>query len=148
MANTETLNVFKYNHRVLHLNLEGITHEDAIISPTNGAGCINWMLGHIILSRDEAHRLISLPGFCDKKYIELYDRGTRGNHVENPFQLNEIVKLFDESQDTLNESIEKLDFSGDTKKLDKLTFYAFHESYHVGQIGILRRFIGKEGAIK
>lgn len=148
MANTETLNVFKFNHRVLHINMEDITNEDSLISPDNGAACINWLIGHLVLSRDEAHQLVGLPGFCSEKYIELFDRGTKGNKVENPIPLEEMMKLFDEAQDTLNEKLDKMDFSGDTKKLDKLTFYAFHESYHVGQIGILRRIIGKEGAIK
>ena len=148
MANTETLNVFKFNHMVLHKNMQDITQEDSLKSPENGSACISWIIGHLVLSRDEAHQLAGLPGFCDKKYIKLFDRGTDGNMVENPYTLEEMVKLFDESQNILNDKLEKIDFSGDTKKLDKLTFYAFHEAYHVGQIGIQRRTIGKEGAIK
>ncbi len=147
MANTETLNVFKYNHRVLNINIEGITHEDSIKSPVNGAACINWVIGHIVLCRDEIHQLIELPGFCDKIYNELFDQGTNGNHIENPLLLVDILRLYDASQNILNKKIEKLDFSGDIKKSERLTFYAFHEAYHIGQIGILRRIIGKEGAI-
>jgi uncharacterized damage-inducible protein DinB len=30
----------------------------------------------------------------------------------------------------------------------QLGFLAFHESYHVGQVGVLRRLIGKPGAIR
>lgn len=148
MPYSETLNVFKFNHRTLNRNIEGITHEDSVISPVNGAACINWVIGHIVLCRDEIHQLIGLPGFCDKSYNDQYDQGTDGNHPDNPIPLNDMLKLYEDSQMILNNEIEKLDLSDDLKKLERLTFYAFHEGYHMGQIGILRRIIGKEGAIK
>jgi hypothetical protein len=31
---------------------------------------------------------------------------------------------------------------------DKLGFLQFHEAYHAGQIGLLRRLVGKEGKIQ
>ena len=37
--------------------------------------------------------------------------------------------------------------SDDGTKLDKLAFLQFHEAYHSGQLGLLRRIVGKPGAI-
>ena len=39
------------------------------------------------------------------------------------------------------------DLSRDEEKIKNLMGLAFHEAYHAGQIGILRRVIGKEGVI-
>ncbi|MCH9008517.1 hypothetical protein IIA29_11025 [candidate division KSB1 bacterium] len=50
------------------------------------------------------------------------------------------------------ERIEQLDFAkaADEKETvgEKLSFLHFHETYHLGQIGLLRRLAGKEGVIK
>ena len=40
------------------------------------------------------------------------------------------------------------DLDGDEEKIKSIVGLAFHEAYHAGQIGILRRVIGKEGVLK
>jgi hypothetical protein len=36
----------------------------------------------------------------------------------------------------------------DEAVMEQVTFLGFHEAYHLGQIGLLRKMLGKEGAIK
>ena len=148
MSNTETVNVFKFDYRLFHTNLQGITHEESLMAPEKGGACINWIVGHIVLCRDEIHELIGIPGICGKKYYDLFGEGSDGRSVKNPIELDKMVELYDESQKTLIETLQNLDLSTDPKKLERLTFYSFHEAYHIGQIGILRRILGKESVIR
>jgi len=48
----------------------------------------------------------------------------------------------------IEDKLKEIDLRDDNEKYRMVTFLAFHESYHTGQTGILRRIIGKEGAIK
>lgn len=148
MSNTETVNVYKFNYRHFQLNLQGITHEESLIAPEKGGACINWVVGHIVLCRDEIHELIGIPGICEKIYYDKFDEGSDGRVIKNPIELDKMAALYDKSQNTMVETLQNLDLSTDAEKLRKLTFYSFHEAYHIGQIGILRRVLGKESAIK
>ena len=53
--------------------------------------------------------------------------------------------MYEESQPEIMQGVEKIK---DEAALDQLTFMGFHEAYHLGQIGLIRKMLGKEGAIK
>ena len=148
MFNRETLTVFQFNHRVIGINLEGITHEESLVSNETGGNCINWILGHIIFNRDEIFTILGLPPDCNEKFSSLYSRGTKNIKAENAEKLETLLDKFNASQKKLEVGLSDADFSGNPEKLKSLAFYAFHEAYHAGQTGILRRIAGKEGAIK
>lgn len=147
MHNYETLIVLKSSHMVLNRNLKDITHAESLVTPAQGGNSINWILGHIIVSRDDIRELIGL----DKLYGDEMKMYHRGAENVDPVELAEFTKLLDmynEGQHVIEEKLKELDLRDDNEKYRMVTFLAFHESYHVGQTGILRRIIGKEGAIR
>ena len=148
MKNAETLTVLKANHRVIGINLKDLTHEESLISPANGGSSINWILGHIIVSRDGMAEILGIDRISDDNLINLYKRGTQNISDDNAVKLETLLNLFNNSQAKIEEKASNTDFSNDVEKLKSLTFLAFHEAYHCGQTGLLRRIIGKEGAIK
>ena len=148
MNNIESFTVYKFNHRVIRMNLDGISHEDSLKTPAEGGNSLNWILGHVILSRDEIFELLGLEKSCDEKMFTKYERGTKDFGPADAIKLETLIEMFDESQRKLEEKIKEVDLKTDEEKSKNLAFYSFHEAYHAGQTGLLRRICGKEGAIK
>ncbi len=147
MHNYETLIVLKSSHMVLNRNLKDITHEESLVTPAQGGNSINWLLGHIIVSRDDIRELIGL----DKLYgdeMKMYHRGAESVDPGELVDLTKLLDIYNSGQQVLEERLKELDLRDENEKYRMVTFLAFHESYHTGQTGILRRIIGKEGAIK
>jgi uncharacterized damage-inducible protein DinB len=69
-------------------------------------------------------------------------------------KFEEILADFTTSQERIRAGLGRLkdeDLSrknGDQELGEALHFLHFHEAYHIGQIGLLRRIAGKEGAIR
>ena len=42
---------------VLEKNVAGVSHQESLINPDPGGSCLNWVVGHLTLSRNRALRL-------------------------------------------------------------------------------------------
>ncbi|MFI5370876.1 MAG: metalloregulator ArsR/SmtB family transcription factor [Candidatus Eisenbacteria bacterium] len=154
--------MFALAHGALHMNLEGITHEESLVQPQPGGNCIQWVVAHIVATRDQCLRLIGaepvLPAELGKRFTRpaaaLTDPGD-----QRP--LADWIADLDRSQeriavavsafptDRLAEPFDGARLPGrPTTLAEALAFFHFHESYHVGQVGLLRRLVGRGGAIR
>jgi hypothetical protein len=141
----ELVKLFASVDRVLKTNLQGITHADSIKHIEN-CNSINWLVGHIVVSRNGVLSLMELPPIAGEKLKAVYERGSKMmTDMGNAENLDALVKLFDESQQRILDGVTKT-YSDEI--IDRLIFLGFHEGYHVGQIGTMRKLLGKEGAIK
>ena len=148
MHNFETLTVYKMNNRVVNINLEGLTHADSLVSPEHGGNCINWILGHMIVSRDDVNKILGIDKISNENLLAKYSRGTEPITAGNAVDLKELLDTFNKSQAAIEEKVAATDFKDRQDELKSLAFLAFHEAYHAGQTGLLRRIAGKSGAIK
>lgn len=142
------INQFTFMHIALKKNVDGIANKEALICPDVGGNCLNWILGHIINTRSHILSLLNEEAVWTQKDVEIYKRGSSGALTEvsaTPF--NKLLADFELTQARLLNGISKLDVTN-KELLKTLSGLSFHESYHMGQIGILRRVIGKTGAIK
>ena len=165
MMNTQTTSqdalkmLFGYNYQVLKKNLAGVTHEQSLIQPEGGGNCLNWVLGHIVATRDNAVQLLNQEPVWSKEIAGVYQRGSvplRDGSNARPFE--KIIADLETSQDRLVAGLASVsapelsapspDLSA-AKTVGELLFVLqFHEAYHAGQTGLLRRMAGHEGAIK
>lgn len=146
---------FTMTGRALGLNLEGVTHEESLVRPTAGGNSINWVVGHIVASRPPILDLISAtPVRLDEAYRN-YARGSTGNVP--PANVLPLPRMLDDLAATTEALRARLlampegDFRAPSRNAtlgERLAFLAFHENYHVGQVGLLRRLTGKPGAIR
>jgi len=132
---------------VLNRNLKDITHEESLTAPAQGGNSLNWVVGHIIVSRDDIRELIGLDRLCGDD-MKMYDRDTEPVSPDKLMDFSKLLEMFNAGQTLLVDKLKETDLREDNEKYRMVTFLAFHEAYHVGQTGILRRIIGKEGAIK
>ena len=60
---------------VLDRNLAGITHQESLRSPRPGGNTMNWIVGHVVRTRNQAVGLLGeKPPFDDSEF-ELYGPG-------------------------------------------------------------------------
>jgi uncharacterized damage-inducible protein DinB len=147
--------LFKYNHYVLKTNTEGLGHEDSLIQPQPGGNCMNWVLGHILVYRNRALKLIGEEPVWSEEDAAQYARGsTPITDSSRARPLEEILAAFTQSQEQIIQKLGQLSEQELAAPADqgtvgqRLAFLQFHEAYHMGQVGLLRRLAGKEGAIK
>lgn len=147
MTSAEVLKrIFELNRNVIDTNVEGITHEESLRS-VSGANNLNWVLCHILRSRNRIMKALEQPLVWEGETAELYERGSANMTESNAIQVSEILQMLDQSQIRINEALDQLS-SENPEQLKKVAFFAFHESYHAGQTSMLRKLLGKEGAIK
>lgn len=147
MNNFELVIIFSSAHAVVNITLKGISHEDSLMAPPSGGNSINWVLGHIVFHRDKTRALLGM----DENYagkMEQYARGSAQLDPKDAMQLSELLKMYNDDHNGLIEKLKVTDLTGNEEQWKNVTTLAFHESYHTGQLGVLRRVIGKEGAIK
>jgi uncharacterized damage-inducible protein DinB len=148
MKNLELTTFLNYNHYAVNKNLEGITHRESLMTPQTGGNCINMVMGHIVGARDTLLESFGFEGMCDEKMKNVYALEASPIKTEDATDINKLLKMYNESQKKVMKVIPQTDLGGDEEKTKNLVGLIFHEAYHAGQIGILRRVIGKEGMIK
>ena len=159
-TSTDALNMlFGINYAVLKKNLAGVTHEESLIQPGGGGNCLNWVLGHIVATRDNAMQLLEQEPVWSKEIAGIYQRGSNPlRDGSNAQPLEKILADLDRSQGRLVEGLSKVsepelsapapDKSAAETVGGTLFVLQFHEAYHAGQTGLLRRMAGHQGAIK
>lgn len=142
-------------------NLEGVTHEDSVVRPAGGGNDGNWVLGHVIAVRNRLLPGLGETPLWDDERIRAYVAESSDDTAARvPF--DELVEAFSKTHDMMIAGIARLDeqalaqkapFSPGKPNPDEtlaslMTKIVVHESYHIGQMGMLRRSMGKEGAIR
>ena len=146
--------LFDINHQALGMNVKGLTHEESLIQPPGGGNCLNWVAGHIVATRNLVLGLLGEEPIWGEAEAARYKRGSapiRDGGSAAPF--DRILADFSRSQERIRAGLARLTDADLARERDKETladslhFLQFHEAYHVGQAGLLRRMAGKEGAI-
>ena len=159
-TSTDALNLlFGINYQVLKRNLDGVTHGESLIQPAGGGNCLNWVLGHIVATRDNVMQLLQQETVMSKEVAGVYQRGSEPiRDGSNAQPLEKLVADLERSQNRLVAGLStvsepQLSAPSPDKSIaetvgELLFVLQFHEAYHAGQTGLLRRMAGHEGAIK
>jgi uncharacterized damage-inducible protein DinB len=148
--------MYQFAHTALERNLSGMTDDDAVTPMQPAGNCANWLVGHLLWTRDMVHGLLGLPGAWPSELgpNDLYRRGATEFLPDRAVSLTRLREAMSRSQEILMPAISKVSASKleervtDTSTVgERLAFLGFHEGYHVGQIGLVRRLLGKPGAI-
>ncbi|MGB7624939.1 MAG: DinB family protein [Terriglobia bacterium] len=159
------IEIFRNNarttHTVVRLNVEGLIHEDTLIQPTPGGNCLNWVVGHLVCIYDEVLPMLGQKPVMERGALKRYARGTPPLcDPAEALQLRELVSAWEEASKRFDAGLSGLTSkaldapapASPTKNPDEtlrslLALVSFHQAYHAGQTGLLRRIAGKEGAI-
>jgi len=145
---------------VLDRNIEGVDHAESLAPPSPGGNCANWVLGHIVSARNTALGIVGQTPLAPPEKFAAYGNEPLTGET-NAIPWDELVDLLHRSQAPLEEGLAQASdetmakpapFSP-TNNPDEtigslLAAFAFHEAYHAGQLGLLRRLNGHAGALK
>ncbi len=151
----ELAKAYERSYAGLKLNLRDISDADSRVEPAGGGNSINWVLGHLVMTRGLVLRLAGAAAVSGPELVEIYS-GEEGVVFDRSRArpLEQLVAELDASQERLMEALSGLSSEAlaaparNTTVADLLTFLWFHEGYHSGQLGLLRRLVGKPGVIK
>ena len=164
MTGNDLASMFEFSYMAINRNLAELNHEDSLFIPEPGGNCINWVLGHVISARGMMLLLTGAgaPIFSEAE-AAVFARGSAALKTgDQGVDLDRLKSALEESQKKLVPALQGLSdatLAADVpEKLkrpplmgtigDALARLCYHEGYHNGQIGILRRLAGKAGAIR
>lgn len=149
--------LFDFNHRAFGMNTAGITHAESLVPAAPGANCANWMVGHILDTRSDVLAMLGEePVWSPEKGKPFYGTAAWTDPAAVALPWEELLADFETSQERIRAglaavSAERLAglHTPEAKRPRgmHIHFLQFHEAYHVGQIALLRRIVGKPGAI-
>lgn len=150
----EIVRNYQKNTGFLQYLLNGLTDED-MLARTGQSNTIGWILGHLILHRGKTLQLLKIP--CEIHESEkAFERGVEKN-IELRLDVTQALKDMMSRGEQLVERILELDETDLQRTLDVsfpggkndlgsgLSFAAWHETFHIGQIDLIKVAVGMEG---
>ncbi len=148
-------------HQVVRLNVDGLTQEDSLIQPAPSGSCLNWVLGHLLSVYEGALPRLGQEPVMEPGALKRYARGSPP--LKNPAEtlpLPKLMEAWDEAAKRVDaglasltsQALDALAPASPTNNPNEtlrslLAVISFHQAYHAGQTGLLRRIAGKVGAI-
>lgn len=143
---------YDFQSRLMHRFADGISHDESVLPPPFPANCMNWTLGHMLSSRNEALVTLEQMPLWNDSIVALYRTGsepiTDGNRAR-PFDAlladidrsNDMLRiaLGSSSADYLDQIIETR--FGPRPRVEHVDGLQWHENFHLGQLDILRAMI-------
>ncbi len=160
MKNT-VISVFHAANSVLHANVDGLTHSESLVTPEPAGNSLNWVVGHLVATYNRFLPAIGGAAVWSDEQSAAYRRGSSLLDPADALPFEEIMEAFRAAHAAVVERVAELEpqqlaapapyspgNNPDETIASLATVLAFHQSYHVGQTGMLRRIAGHDGAIK
>jgi len=162
MIGKDLARMYEFSYAALNRNLQDLSHEDTVVLPEGGGNCLNWVLGHVVAARSMVLILTGATPTLTGEGMSVYRRGSHPEGTDGFADLAKLRAMFDETQKQLIPALAALSEEALNSSVpeehrrppltgtvgDALIRLHYHEGYHNGQIGLLRRLAGKEGAIR
>ena len=148
--------------QVLHMNVDGLTQAETLVQPAPAGNCMNWVVGHLLAVYHHVLPVLGQQPVMPEAQLARYDRGSAPlRDSDGALDIGELMTAWDECCKRIDAGLasltaERMDAPAPmspTKDPNEtigslLATISWHQSYHVGQTGILRRLAGKAGAIQ
>ena len=136
---------------IVNLVTSDLTEEQARRRSRGGeGGSISWIIGHLLHYRCQTMELLGKR--VENPYEEQFGSKGADDGASYP-PVAELVEQWGRIAGELDEVLEKVTDDqlmgpiegsphGEKKVLDTVSFFAWHESYHFGALGVIRRELG------
>lgn len=149
---------YRTTYWLITAQTNGITDAESLLQLPFAANCMNWVVGHLVTQRDFVLDLLHQPTLWGDEEYKRYATGSRP--IKNadqalPFQqILEALALSQERIVTGLNSITQAVWKADTRSNGRegsvgalVAGYHWHETYHCGQLEILRQLAGKQDQV-
>ena len=144
--------LFGVGDRLIRESLKDLTRDELFQRPGQGSHMF-WIFGHLTNSRCGLLTMLGRPH--EMPCRELFGRGSELTADAEYPELDVVHETWNKASQELQERLEQLTEEGlearaprDFPIPDKtiggaINFLAYHESYHAGQLGYLRKWLGR-----
>ncbi len=148
-------------HWVVKQNADDLTQQESLIQPQPAGNCLNWNVGHLLCVYDQILPMLGQPPVFGEHTLQRYGRGTAPlDNAAEALDLAQLMAAWDVAARRMEAGMESLtpealDHPAPWSPTDNpeetvgslLSTVLFHQAYHTGQTGLLRRMAGKGGTI-
>ncbi|HEY6805656.1 MAG TPA: DinB family protein [Pyrinomonadaceae bacterium] len=144
--------LFRANNDLFRGGLAGISREDLSRRPHGDSNPIIWVAAHALSWRSSLAKMCGAD--VTNPWARLFEGGSKlDDEMEYP-EASEIIELWDDTTRKLMKRFEELGDDelakpasfgvpfGENTLRGAIVFLNFHETYHIGQIGFLRKWLG------
>lgn len=144
--------MFRANTEIISKAIEGIPAEDWFRKPGDDSNHLMWVLGHLVVHRGSVLKIAGVD--WSSSWGDLFARGSeRVADAEYP-TVDEMRTAWTEISEQLAGALRQASAdlleapapdgppSFDKKVGGTIAFYAFHDTYHAGQVSYLRKWLG------
>lgn len=141
---------FTRNESYFQTHLNGLTHADALVQPPVTGNCILWIVGHIVHYRNYILEVLGAPPVLDLAAAQRFARGSAPVLSDEPnlTRLDTLVGAYNAAQTAIIVGIRAMTAAQAAEvvtqnnfvmpRADLVMSYMRHESYHLGQLELLR----------
>jgi len=152
-------NVFRRNMMVIDRQVKGLSHADSLLQPEARGNCLNYVLGHMMSGRETVMKMLEIDPLMTPAERDRYESDAEPitQDGEAVIPLEQLVKLLRDSTEMIRSSVEQLSdeaLDRDVKlgestatMRQRLEFFGWHDSYHVGQTEYLRQLAGTDDKV-
>ncbi|MBI5060230.1 DinB family protein [candidate division KSB1 bacterium] len=155
MSATLLCKQFDFNQLLITRGIADLSNSDSLRGPQPAGNCINWVLGHILLTRSQLELMLGAQPLLSGPRWECYESGQDDLDRQCAIGLEELEQVTAESlshmQDVIRASEPRMGEAIGTRGrniAETIGTFVSHEAYHAGQIHLIRRTIGKAGVFK
>ena len=145
--------MFRANTDIISKAIADVRPEDWFRKPGDDSNHLMWVLGHVVVHRGKV--LKTLGGEWDGSWEPMFSRGAprMDDDAEYP-TIDEMRAAWDQISQQLKSTLREAPAdvlaqpapegspSFDKKMSGIVAFYAFHDTYHAGQVSFLRKWLG------
>ena len=148
--------IIERNYGVIQRQIKGLTHEHSLIQPPFRGNCMNWVLGHLVVSRERILIMIGSPTVWTPEQRARYERDAEpivDGMDALPF--DKIVADLTTSQERICSWLESCTLEELNAQViphniptnaaplwEWMEFLLWHEAYHLGNLELLRQLAG------
>lgn len=136
-------------------NLDGVDRAQSLAVPEGGGSSINWVVGHVLRCREaRIFTALGLESIWSDPRQELYGKDkTPADLAGREVPVGEMLRRFERSQSALVHKLQEMTDKDLNQPLaepselfgktvgELVSFFAWHEAYHVGQLAVIRRSV-------
>ena len=142
---------------LINQQAEGLSHEQMLLQLPFRGNCFNWILGHIVTNRDKVLVLLGEEPQFTSEEVARYERGSDpAVEVETAVHSQRLLAAVQSSQSSIEAALNSIDpealaaiydAENNLTVADRIDGLYWHETYHTGQLEILRQLAGTNDRI-
>lgn len=136
-------------HWLINNLTDGLSNDDSLVQPPFEANCLNWVLGHILVGRNEALSYLDAEPIWGEAELARYRTGSPPiTQADQALPLERLLANFEESQKRILGALENISPEalaavvntrfGERPVGQHIDGLHWHETYHTGQLELLR----------